>query len=235
MRGPVLVHAQAFFPRGFIVCFLLATASGADVIQLSPSKDNTLYESDLPISNGAGEHFFAGTTPTSGRRRGLIAFDIAGNLPGGSTVLRVTLRLHVSHQRGTATIELHRARADWSEGSSVASRGQGGGGPAMVGDATWLNTFWDDTESPPAWDLPGGDFDPSVSAFVSVSSIDYYTFYSTDGLVADVQLFVDTPKANFGWVLMAQIESVLGPNRFDSRESSNLDYRPFLTVKFAPP
>jgi hypothetical protein len=156
MRKSMLVLAQTSVRRGFILCFLFCGATAAHVIQLAPSKDNTLYESDLPISDGAGEHFFVGTTPESGHRRGLIAFDIAGNLPSGSTIQTVTLRLHVSHERGTATIELHRALADWGEGSSVAPRGEGGGDPASLGDVTWLNTFWDETESPPTWDHPGG-------------------------------------------------------------------------------
>src|SRR5262249_11475765 len=94
---------------------------------------------------------------------------------------------------------------------------------------------WDQSESPPTWAQPGGDFDPSVSAFVPVDGLGYYTIDSTDALVADVQLFLDTPDANFGWVLTAQIESVLGPTRLDSRENSTPDYPPLLTVEFAPP
>ena len=54
-------------------------------IVLGPSKDNTIYQNAAAISNGAGSTFIAGETNglTPLIRRGLIAFDIAGNIPAG--------------------------------------------------------------------------------------------------------------------------------------------------------
>src|SRR6516165_4025623 len=70
----------------------------ADTGQLNPSKDNTLYEPPTlgQLSHGQGQHFFVGTTGAGLRRRGLIAFDIAGNILPGSTIQRATLTLHMS-------------------------------------------------------------------------------------------------------------------------------------------
>ena len=62
-------------------------ASG-DVININPSKDNTLYEfvpADGDTSNALGVHLFAGMTAEPEVRRGVVAFDIAGSIPAGST------------------------------------------------------------------------------------------------------------------------------------------------------
>src|SRR5438552_12262697 len=92
----------------------------AETININPSKDNTLYEyipADGDRSNALGNHFFTGETAVGELRRGVIAFDIAGNVPAGSTITGVTLSMHVSRvPNNTArTVELHRLLADWGE------------------------------------------------------------------------------------------------------------------------
>ena len=52
----------------------------AVTIDLSPSKDNTLFESSIgSVSSGAGQHVFAGTTGqgSDNLRRAVMAFDVA--------------------------------------------------------------------------------------------------------------------------------------------------------------
>ena len=60
---------------------LAASLASAGIININPSKDNTLYEYD-PVegdqSNALGFHFFAGETGMNELRRGVLAFDIAG-------------------------------------------------------------------------------------------------------------------------------------------------------------
>ena len=79
-----------------LVPLIFATALGgigprlaiADIVNINPSKDNTLYEyvpADGDRSNGIGDHFFAGKTGMGYIRRGVLAFDIAGSVPPGST------------------------------------------------------------------------------------------------------------------------------------------------------
>ncbi|GEM_PF-6163341 len=89
-------------------------ASAQTQIQIPANKDNTLYESSIgEFSNGAGQYFFVGTTAKSERRRGLLAFDIAGNIPASSTINSVTLRLHMSRTiSGEQFVKLHRVLAD---------------------------------------------------------------------------------------------------------------------------
>ena len=74
-------------------------------VQITPSKDNTLYESiNGDTSNGAGQYFFTGRTNGGSRRRALLAFDIAAHVPGGATIQSATLTLHMS--RTTSTIQV---------------------------------------------------------------------------------------------------------------------------------
>src|SRR5437867_12038097 len=94
----------------------------AETININPSKDNTLYEyvpADGDRSNALGNHFFAGETAVGEIRRGVLAFDIAGNIPAGSTITGVSLSMNMSKTPlDTArTVELHVLLADWGEGT----------------------------------------------------------------------------------------------------------------------
>ena len=102
----------------------------ADVVNLLPAKDNTLYQSGNAISNGLGAHFFTGRTGQSdslSRRRAVIAFDIAGSIPPDSTINGVTLRLFMSRSPTGASMLtfLRRLDADWGEGTSNDSGNEG--------------------------------------------------------------------------------------------------------------
>ena len=70
-------------------------SASANIINITPSKDNTLYQynpAEGDLSNGAGFHFFAGENAMGEVRRGVLAFDVAGMIPAGSTITAVTLR-----------------------------------------------------------------------------------------------------------------------------------------------
>ena len=189
-------------------------------------KDNTLYEdSSGSLSNGAGQFLFVGRTSGGSIRRGVIAFDIAGSVPAGSTISGVSLTLLMSRsQVGAQVIGLHRLLADWGEGTSDASGNEGRGTSATAGDATWLHrTFDTDT-----WASPGGDFASPASGSTSVSDTGSYTWQSTPQMVSDVQQWLDDPSGNFGWLLKGD-EVTRSAKRFDSREGGN---PPMLVVEF---
>jgi hypothetical protein len=202
------------------------------MITLGPSKDNTLYESSTgDISNGAGSYFIAGETNDGFIRRGAIAFDIADNIPAGSTINSVSLRLHMSHtgSSGTATVQLARLSADWGEGTSNADGNPGQGASATTNDATWVYRFYNTSAT---WTNSGGDFASTVSAYTSVGGVGFYTWGSTTQLVADVQDWLDTPAHNFGWVLLGDEGESGTALRFDSKENSTADDRPTLTIDY---
>ena len=179
---------------------LCRDATAQREVALTPVKDNTLYESDTgALSNGAGDHLFAGRTRQGANRRALLAFDVAGAVPEGATLDSVHLTLHMSRTAGEAhTVALHRVLADWGEGASDAPDNEGAGTAAATDDATWIHTFFDTG----LWQNPGGDFDSTASASVLVGGEDAYTWGSTPAMAADVQAWLDAPEENFGWVLI---------------------------------
>ncbi len=138
-------HPFAAITAGATLLIATQAAFGA-VVAITPSKDNTLYESASgSLSNGAGQHFFAGRTDVLAGaliRRALLTFDIAGNIPAGSTIINVTLMLNMSRTNlaaGPRTVSLHRVLADWGEGTSDPLGGGGGGAAATLGDTTWIH------------------------------------------------------------------------------------------------
>ena len=205
--------------------------ASAAIINIMPSKDNTLYEFDPDEgdnSNALGIYFFTGRTVMDELRRGVLAFDIAGSVPPGSTITGVTLSLNCSRVfNDTArTTELHRLLADWGEGTSDAPGEEGDGAPATPNDATWRHRFFNVT----FWAMEGGDFSVIVSASQSVGPVGPYTWNSAQ-MVADVQFWLDNPGFNFGWLVLGD-ESTLGtPKRFDTRESAS---PPVLTIEYTP-
>ena len=100
---------------------LAAQAAGADVVMLGASRDTTLYSEDAARSNGAGDYTFSGSTRDGFVRRALMAFDVQGAIPPGSTIHSATLTLYMSRTRTQdETVSLHLVVADWGEGTSHA-------------------------------------------------------------------------------------------------------------------
>ena len=208
--------------------FTVASSANAGIINIMPSKDNTLYEyvaSEGDLSNGAGFHFFAGENAMGELRRGVLAFDVAGSIPPGSTITAVSLSMNMSMTpAGAVTVELHKLLADWGEGTSHAPMGEGDGAPATPNDATWRHRFFDSV----FWTTQGGDFSSTVSASQSVGGIGQYTWSSAQ-MVADVQSWVNDPASNFGWLVLGDETASATAKRFDTRESAS---PPVLTIEY---
>jgi Bacterial Ig domain len=218
---------------------LLATVS------LTPVADNTLYEDPAGgLSNGAGSAFYVGQAGSrAGIRRGLVKFDLTGQVPPGSHIDSVSLRLNLSKTRNNTqrSIEVHLATADWGEGTSDASSGgtgsgQGDGAQATANDATWIYRFYPDETR--RWSNAGGDFVAAASATTGVGALGAYT-WSSSQMAADVQSWLNTPGTQFGWLLKANDAGETAESsakQFDTRESSN---PPLLTINYssgnAPP
>src|SRR5437763_2163517 len=218
----------ANFPK-IILPLVIATAlsgigpclASATIINIHPIKDNTLYEFDPAEgdrSNALGNHFFAGETAMGELRRGVLAFDIAGNIPAGSTILGVTLSLNMSRTGSDTprTVDLHKVLADWGEGTSVAPGEEGDGAPATPNDATWRHRFFDTI----FWSTQGGDFSATVSASQMVGAVGQYTWSSAQ-MVADVQGWLDNTAPNLGWLMRGDESVFLTSKRFDTRESTS--------------
>jgi hypothetical protein len=209
--------------------FIGAGLATAAIINIMPSKDNTLYEYDPAEgdrSNALGNHFFAGENNQGEIRRGVLAFNIAGSIPPGSTITAVSLSLNMSRTLSETAriVELHKLLADWGEGTSHAPGEEGDGAAATTNDATWRHRFFDTI----FWTMQGGDFSATVSASQSVGPIGPYTWSSAQ-MVADVQSWLDNPASNFGWLVLGDESTSATAKRFDTRESAS---PPVLTIEY---
>jgi hypothetical protein len=215
----------------------LAAPAAAEQVVLEPTKDNTIFSQSESLSNGIGVGLFAGRVGALGggaTRRALLAFDVAGAIPVGATITSAQLRLRLTLSNTSAkAFTLHRVTADWGEANSNSNvMGGGMGAAARPGDATWGFRFFN-TER---WGTGGGDFVASTSATQTVAgSLTFHTWGSTPQMVADVQVWLDTPSSNFGWLLRGDESTSATSKRFASGETTTANNRPKLTIDFEPP
>lgn len=202
-------------------------------------RDATLYEQDDGLrANGSGEHLFIGVTNGHEKRRALVAFDVAGSVPPGATIVSARLVLSLSRTRvEDEPSEVHRVTASWGEGASTAGSGEGYGADSADGDATWVHRRFDVER----WAASGGDFSSEVSAstvvgrppFGGVASV---TWGSTPRMVADVQGWLDDPSSNHGWLLLGNEETEQRTaKRLGSRENPDESSRPALLLEYVLP
>lgn len=226
---PRLIPPMLKFALTLGLSLLTTPLLAADTLSVAAAKDNTLWDDPLGgLSSGVGTSVFVGTNGGGQPRRAVVAFDVAGAIPAGSTINSVSLVMNVAQVPGGATanpVGLHRLSADWGEGTSAA--GGGAGATSTPGDATWIHTFFNTG----FWTTPGGDFAPGASASIPITATGTATWTSAQ-LAADVQDMLDNPAADFGWLLMADESQVGNARRLDSRESAS--GQPMLVVDFTP-
>jgi len=212
---------------------LTALPAFAEIVHIPADRDGTLIEdAEGDVANGSGPAFFAGRTNQTkfSIRRGLVRFDVAAELPENALIDRVFLSLYQKSENAEpSTISLHRVLNNWGEGASYSMGGSGA--PAKPGDATWLHTFYDYQY----WVQQGGHFIPYASATAIVAGTDFYTWQSTVHLVNNVRLWLHAPEENFGWLVVGDEDSPQTVKRFDSRESSEPDQHPTLTIEYHLP
>ena len=227
-----LKKTDAFCRRALFLalCLALSTPCQAEILTLTPSKDNTLYESrDGSLSNGIGFYLFVGATADNGNRRALLHFDLSA-IPRGAILHSAELILYMDKSNaGAMTVGTHVMLADWGEGTSAGARGEGLGGSAASGDATWLHAFYPHT----SWSQPGGDFTPAPSAVQSVDGIGSYS-WTSDQLRADVQHWINHPEQHFGWILLGDEGQVATAKRFISGDSVESLRHPTLRIDYTP-
>ena len=201
---------------------------------LQPTKDNTLFSESGLLSDGQG-FLYAGQTGSSAnyaKRRALLAFDLAGQIPAGATIQAALLSLYLNKvSSAAANMSLFRLTENWGEGASDSGEPGGGGALAQTDDATWTERFFNSVPATP-WASAGGTYDPAASATTSVGvSLGTYSWTSAQ-LAADAQGWLNTPASNFGWILIGnEAFHVISARRFDSR-STPLGNPPTLQVSY---
>jgi len=227
----VLVAALAIVP----LFGRLTVAGYADSVTLPAVADTTIQEAFAANNFGGGNTFTAGGRNQGGRTRAMLQFDIAAYIPKGATINSVSLTVNVNNVNGPgSTFLLHRLTAAW---------GEGGGSDLGVGNVAVANeASWDDRLGPgTAWTLAGGDYVTIPSASQAVAGLGGYTFSST-GLTADVQFWLDAPENNSGWLMRSEVEDIAGTiRRFAGRldpakpPQVQVDYTPASTPPPVPP
>lgn len=212
---------------------LLPLRAPAVTIALSPTQDSAIFQEVADNSNGAGEFLVVGTRFGAHHRRSLLLFDVAAVVPAGATINSAVLTLQFTTPRnwGSFPVSLHRMTTAWGEAGSIGVMGQGFGAPALSGDATWSSNIHGGSN----WNTLGGDFTATASATQFVDGNGAYDWNSTTGSVADVQLWLDNPSQNFGWIIVG--DEITDPGaatakRFHSRE--NATDQPTLVIDFTP-
>lgn len=211
------------------ITLVIAASADAATAVISPSADTTIQSAFAGNNFGGGLSITAGGRRNGGATRGLLLFDIAANLPAGATISSVSLNLHVVNTPSggpNSTFDLNRILDSWGEG--VGS--DRGGSPATANQSTWNSRFFSST----LWTTPGGDFSSSLSASRLINGNGSYIFNSTPNLVSDVQSWLESPSANFGWMLRSESEATAASiRRFGSRGAGANS--PTLTVIYSVP
>lgn len=206
---------------------ILIQASEPVTVTLEAVRNNTIF-SEANNSNGKGSHLFAGRTNNGSLRRALLAFDINQSIPEGAVIQEVSLSMRMNRTIvGSVSVSLHRLDRNWGEGNSNAAGEEGMGAAAQAGDATWNHAFFTDTP----WSNAGGDFQNTASATTSVASLGLYS-WSSQGMIGDVQSWLDEPDTDFGWILLAPEGVATTAKRFDSRHAAITSNRPRLTITY---
>jgi hypothetical protein len=126
----------------------LASPAWANSVTINPDLDNTLIQSSTgALSNALGDIFVGrtGQADAASRRRGAVHFDVAGNVPAGSTINSVTLRLWLAKTDDTTvrTVYVHAASATTGMKNDVASwlsSPSGNYGWVLIGDESTSHT-----------------------------------------------------------------------------------------------
>jgi hypothetical protein len=181
-----------------------------------------------------GEWLFAGVTRRGAIRRALIAFDIGGAIPAGATVQDVSLHMMLSQTTALdEPVTLYRVETAWNEGTADADFNEGKGGPAGAGDPTWLGTGIGDAQ----WTAAGGDFASAESSTTSVGNKGLPYDWTSPGMIADAQAWLDDPASNNGWVLLGNEDGTRTAKRFDSNDNFSGFPEitpPVLTITYLP-
>lgn len=235
VRGALACVAALIFSLPAVTQSQLFTFE-QDVASYSGFSDTTIF-SESDNSGGGTDGIFSGTINQltfdgqKQNRRALIKLDLA-SIPAGWIIEDVSLQMTVSMSGGSfgdIDYSLHRITRSWGEGDVDGPSGGGYGAAADPGDATWQYSQLGTN----AWDIPGGDFVSTPSATTAAGVAGSDAVWSGAGLIADVQLWVNAPSTNNGWLVLSSLEGTQQRiKKFHSSEAAQ--FRPVLTVLAQP-
>ncbi len=219
--------------KGIAILGLTILAAGGvfgDSVAITPSGDTDISATAPDNNNGGSSSFTSGANGRLEISRGLIRFDLTGQIPDNALIQSVSLTLVCTMIPAMGPVDsifdLHRLLVDWGEGSGF-NPDNDFGSPAQPGDATWNDRLYPST----SWSVAGaaapGDFLSTVSSSVLVQNVGIYVFPSSTAMVEDVKAWLADPASNFGWIVISESENVIRSHRnFGSRENTTVGNRP---------
>jgi hypothetical protein len=234
------------------VCLFVGQSIAA-TISIGDTQDGTIYQNNPNNASGQGPGLFAGTNGMDSPRRGLLQFNVAGSVPQGAIITGAQLTLVLGQVAGSgggsgggggggvtnsSMIEVHHVTASWGYPQPQLPPtnnlgGTGQGVPAMTGDVTWSERFFNESPALP-WSSPGGDYVSTTSASLTVGNLVGTAYvWSSVAMASDVQGWLNNPSMNFGWILVNADE--IDPTDFRafySRNALTASFQPQLTINY---
>jgi len=171
----------------------------------------------------------------------LVQFDIS-SIPSNAVVSNVEIGLFIDREpdNTSQTMSFHRLLADWGEAASAVDNSLGAGLQAQDNDATWTHRFYNSQDT---WTNQGGDFESLASASESVEENPFVAgqplqreVWSAQGLIDDVQGWIDGDFVNYGWILIGDESKNKTAKRFISKDNPNFFApKPQLTITYTIP
>ncbi len=203
---------------GVLFAHTLISSARAETATLKPFEDTAAYEYFSTFNLGGMSFVPVGSIPKGGRSRGLFRFDLS-SIPSNANVSSVSLQVNIVRAgilAQSANNDLHRVLQPWGEGNK-SGQAAGFGAPATDGEATWNSRA-----VPANWGAPGGlvgtDFVSTISSTALLGNAGPFSFESAPVMVADVQLWINTPSANFGWMIICRDETLPNIRWIGSKE-----------------
>lgn len=191
-------------------------AASAVTTNLLPVADTYIRDSMPGVNFGTATPLLAGVALAgSPVQRCLFRFSLA-DLPADATITGVHLQLiATTGPREASNFDLNRVLRDWTE----------------------LGATWNVRLPATPWGAPGGQAGTDFAAGASVTAqlqpvivSPTTNDFSSPGMVADVQAWLDDPATNFGWILLATGGAAGSGRQLASRENASLS--PVLTIDY---
>ncbi len=232
------------------------TCASGQSIMLGASSSNTLIQvassaGSAQLSNGQGD-IYVGRTNQDGPgpgpatisiRRGLLAFDVGDNVPAGATITGVTLTLQdVMGRNGNQEISLSRMLRSWGQGASFSTAALARRRPTMTRPGTILFTMRAIPRPAPLGPCPAASRASISAPTVSALSLDstaatsqtvVWSSTASPAMTTDVQQWLDSPAANFGWIILGNENAGQTAKRFGGQTAATYgETPPALTVQY---
>lgn len=242
MRSPLpaeRLHRGAVVLLGLCVVavelsLVVGSATGATDAVTLPASADTYIRSGAPDTNEGGSTFLR--LRASGDNRALVRFDqaVLVQTVGSGNLVSAALELDVTDNGDNwgssgRTISAFRLTSDWAEGNGFVdqglppNRGTGSGATWECAVDSDISDQGKDCSGATDWEM-GKPNQPELHPWVEPATASALITNGLGGTIsfdvtADVQAFLSSAAANYGWIMKKDLEGPSGLVEFASRET----------------